>query len=137
MTANRLPTAEAAKRYMLAGKATVTLRSNASGTHFTYEINQADDGSVHFVAALVDDGYLYLGMISNRGFRLTKKSAFKYDNPRVKAFDYAWKAILAGKMPPQLDVFHDGTCGRCKRQLTHPDSIETGLGPECATKGNF
>ena len=27
---------------------------------------------------------------------------------------------------------HSGSCGRCGRKLTVPESIDTGLGPECA-----
>jgi hypothetical protein len=32
------------------------------------------------------------------------------------------------------EVYHEGRCGRCNRKLTVPESIETGLGPECASK---
>lgn len=32
----------------------------------------------------------------------------------------------------RVEVWHEGSCGRCGRKLTVPSSIETGLGPECA-----
>jgi hypothetical protein len=37
-------------------------------------------------------------------------------------------------LPGSVDVLHSGRCGRCGRTLTTPDSIERGLGPECAHK---
>ena len=33
-----------------------------------------------------------------------------------------------------FDFQHEGRCGRCGRRLTVPESIEIGLGPECASK---
>lgn len=30
------------------------------------------------------------------------------------------------------EILIEGRCCRCNRALTHPDSIETGIGPECA-----
>jgi hypothetical protein len=31
-----------------------------------------------------------------------------------------------------VDFWHDGRCGRCSKGLTVPESVERGLGPECA-----
>ena len=31
-----------------------------------------------------------------------------------------------------LEVWHEGRCGRCNRALTVPESIASGIGPECA-----
>ncbi len=30
-----------------------------------------------------------------------------------------------------IEIWHDGICGRCGRKLTTPESISTGYGPEC------
>lgn len=30
-----------------------------------------------------------------------------------------------------VEIWHEGKCGRCGRQLTVPESIESGFGPEC------
>lgn len=35
----------------------------------------------------------------------------------------------------RVEVWHDGKCGRCRRDLTVPESVARGLGPECAEKG--
>ena len=37
-----------------------------------------------------------------------------------------------GNLPPALEVWHEGRCGRCGRKLTTPQSVETGFGPVCA-----
>lgn len=34
----------------------------------------------------------------------------------------------------QLEYYHMGHCGRCNRELTVPESIINGIGPECAKK---
>jgi hypothetical protein len=33
-----------------------------------------------------------------------------------------------------FELRHEGRCGRCGRRLTTPESIDRGLGPECASK---
>jgi hypothetical protein len=38
------------------------------------------------------------------------------------------KIVAAG-----FNLQHAGKCGRCGRKLTVPQSIETGIGPECAS----
>jgi hypothetical protein len=38
------------------------------------------------------------------------------------------------ELPKGLKVHHEGRCCRCGRKLTVPESIETGLGPECASR---
>ena len=35
-------------------------------------------------------------------------------------------------LPKTVEVWHEGICGRCGRKLTVPESVERGLGPECA-----
>jgi hypothetical protein len=34
-------------------------------------------------------------------------------------------------LPECIEIWHEGKCGKCGRQLTVPSSIETGIGPEC------
>lgn len=34
-----------------------------------------------------------------------------------------------------VEVWHKGKCGRCNRDLTTPESIANGFGPECLKKG--
>jgi Family of unknown function (DUF6011) len=61
-----------------------------------------------------------------------QKSRVGREAPSAKAFDWAWRALTKGTMPANLEVWHEGRCGRCGRKLTVPESIARGIGPECA-----
>lgn len=135
-----------ASTYALAGNATITLRSLATGQHYTYKVQRGEprDGDArpapHFVKLLVGpentSDYAYLGMITGaQGFRLTKASKHSVESPAVKAFVFFYtQVIVAGRIPPTLEVRHEGSCGCCGRALTVPESIDRGIGPECAKR---
>jgi hypothetical protein len=142
-------TAEQARQFAMAGNATITLRSKATGARFTYKIqaphvpgnegtNAARDLSqgVFFVKVLTgadnENSYSYLGHI-RRGifFHGGTKARIGRDAPSAKAFAWAWKSFQQDAIPSQLEVWHEGRCGRCARKLTVPSSIASGFGPEC------
>lgn len=130
--------------FMFAGKAIVTLRSTRTGARYTYKIKRApakpdqpNAPVVYFVSLLAgpDNGsdYVYIGIIGDRGFRTTAKSAMKSDSAPVRAFEWALaKMRESAAIPEGLEIWHEGRCGRCGRLLTVPESIAQGLGPECA-----
>ena len=123
----------AIKAFLGAGKATVTLQSQATDNHYTYRVIKKDDVSLVLILTGGDQEFTYLGMIGNRGFTLTPKSRLNNGSVPVKAFRYFYDNVIgAGRLPSQLTVRHEGKCGRCGRPLTHPDSIDSGIGPECA-----
>lgn len=132
-------------RFMLAGNAYVTFQSRRTGTRFTYHVELADPrpgddrAPPHFVSVLTGPdnsaSYDYLGCIfEGERFRRTAKSRIAEDAPSAVAFGWVWRTLLSGKMHPELAVYHEGRCGKCGRRLTTPESIETGLGPVCASK---
>jgi uncharacterized protein DUF6011 len=132
--------------FMLAGNATMTLRSKKTGTRFTYRVRANHDGAVHFVALLRGEnnegdrfcqprrrsyfGYVRRGVFHHGG----AKAKVEYDASSVKAFSWTFKQITQGEMSNQLEIWHEGRCGRCGRKLTVPESIASGIGPECAEK---
>lgn len=127
--------------YILAGNATVTVLSVKTGQRFTYRIRQSEarEGRdrVHFVGVLTGadntGDYRYLGTIFSRDkFVVTKKSAIGPGAPCAVAFGWLFEHLdsLA------VELWHEGSCGRCGRKLTVPESIATGLGPVCAGKEN-
>jgi hypothetical protein len=138
----RLSNAIDASRYILAGKSTVTLVSKKTGARFTYRISVSDDGACHFVALLSGPNngadYKYLGRISRGIFWLGRKvpraDDISRDAPSARAFEWTWKRLARQVLPDDLEVWHEGSCGRCGRTLTVPSSVERGFGPECATK---
>ena len=131
-----------AERYTLGGKAIITLASLKTGTRFTYRVTAAPDGACHFVALLNGPDntadYKYLGRIARSIFWAGRKSPragdITADAPSSKAFAWAWRSIVSGSIPSQLEIWHEGRCGRCNRKLTVPGSIKQGFGPECIDK---
>jgi hypothetical protein len=138
----QLTTARTAAQFMTAGKATVTLVSEKTGTRFTYKITAAEDSDVFFVGLLTgpdnESNYAYLGRIARgvfwQGRKVPRAGDVSRDAPSSKAFDWAWRALAKGTMPAQLQIWHEGQCGRCGRKLTVPESIASGFGPECIGK---
>jgi hypothetical protein len=131
---------EAAKTvaFMLAGNAHVTFQSQRTGTRFTYHVRLADrrpgDTRIcHFVSVLTGpDHYEYLGCIyAERAYVRGHKSRIAAAATSSIAFVWVWTHLLAGKMHPELGVWHEGRCGKCGRRLTTPESVARGLGPVC------
>lgn len=133
-----------AAAFVMAGNATLTLRSTKTDARYTYKVRLADkkqpsDAPAYFVSLLSgpdnDADFTYLGMIFSTGFKLTKKSRLPTTALPVRAFAYFYSnCVVAGRMPSELQVWHEGRCGACGRKLTVPESLVTGLGPECAAK---
>lgn len=126
------------RTFVLAGNATITLQSQKSNRHFTYRIHRAPDSEVWFVSVAVQhDLFHYLGVISPMArslqFKWTAKSKVQADALSFLGFFYFWRHIETNRMPPDMIVRHENRCGRCGRPLTHPSSIDAGIGPECAS----
>ena len=136
----RLTNAADAIAFMTAGKAIITLVSTKTGARFTYRISASDDGTAYFVGLLNGPDntadYKYLGRISRGVFWLGRKvpkaGDISRDAPSAKAFDWSWRVLARGVLPAELEIWHEGRCGRCARVLTVPASIARGFGPECA-----
>lgn len=132
-------TADNVKAYVLAGNATITLKSSDGSKHYTYKITKCDNNeNLFFVKALYgndnEKDYRYVGCYfsDTKYFSVCKDCK---DIPsavwpkRVRNIAYFFNNI--DNLPDKLMVYHSGTCGRCGRKLTTPESIERGLGPEC------
>lgn len=121
-----------AQEFILAGSAIVTLRSRRTGAHYTFRVRASSGGSAHFVTQLVaPDQYEYLAAIIDGELRLTRKSPAEPTRP-ILAFAFMWNWLKQGVIPSDLELYHEGRCGRCGRPLTNPDSINRGIGPECS-----
>lgn len=137
-----LRTAQEAISFMTAGNSTVTFVSRKTGTHFTYRIWRPENASedMHFVSLLTgpdnESSYRYMGRLRRgvyfHGRTHTKAGDIQPSAPSAVAFMWGYGFLVKGIMPLLLEVMHEGKCGRCGRKLTHPNSIATGIGPECA-----
>lgn len=124
---------------VLGGNATITLESSGTGAYYTFKIKKnKQEENMFFVSLLTGpdnhSSYSYMGCIFDRSrFTLTKKSKYTKDSIPVKAFVYFFNALIMKdeKRLAKINVYHAGTCNRCGRKLTTPDSVEIGLGPTC------
>jgi hypothetical protein len=147
------------RTYLFAGNSTFTLVSKATGRRFTYKVKSVaqdrnfqwstnnQNRNFFFVSVLTGpdntrDSYTYLGELIRQepsghcfAWRHGRKSAVSPDALSAKGF--AWfvaKIESSSDIKDVLEFWHEGKCGRCGRTLTVPESIESGVGPECAGK---
>lgn len=142
-----LSTAERALTFILAGNAYFTIRSRKTGTRYTYRVNLPKPdptrrqyaNPAYFVSLLAGPDntgdYVYLGMIADNVFKLTRASKMKNDSTPVKAFRWVLERLMRNEFPPDTEIWHEGKCGKCGRMLTVPESIASGIGPVCAEGG--
>jgi hypothetical protein len=134
------------KDWVLGGHAIFTV-ANPKGTRYTYKIVGVEDRNtlgqlIYFMSLLSGpdntDNYVYMGIVSVTAGRLIRTRATKL-NGTLESWRVAeWVLALLwnGKSVPEgYYLSHAGRCGRCGRLLTVPESIEAGLGPDCAARG--
>lgn len=132
------------REFVLAGNSTFTLKSLKSGEHYTYCVRRTNGASARTYSWFVDAvvGYKdrrYIGLLVKPGasmeFRKTRGSKLEDKAEPILALQWFSHWVLnQGYAPAQLEFRHEGRCGRCGRELTHPDSIDRGIGPECISK---
>lgn len=139
--AARLTSIETITAFVFAGRATFTLHNRETGNRFTFRVERAPDRDLNqlfFVAVLNGPDnqrdYAYLGTATARwGYRHGQKSKIAADAQSARTAGWLFRHLRFGApLPPQVDFHHEGTCGRCGRPLTTPESVERGLGPVCA-----
>jgi hypothetical protein len=138
--------------FFSAGKAIFTVK-NPAGTHYTFQIRKKEfpkqvrnhasyslDQKVCFFVSLLTgpdniSSFTYLGLFhqDTNAVVLTKKSKYADDSTPVKVVRWAIKKIcMSEPIPAGYSIQHEGQCCRCGRRLTTPESIDAGIGPECA-----
>ena len=139
----KLENVEDIKRFIIGGKAIMTLESKRTGSWFTYKIKKAkkdDANSPFFVSVLTgvnnESAYTYMGTIFNNDnklkFILTKNSKIGEDALSYKAFNFFFKLLLENKLHDEIAIYHRGICCVCGRALTTPESLKNGIGPFCS-----
>ncbi len=121
-----------AREYLLAGNAVVTFRNSSTGNRFTYKVRRPDDDHPHFVMIRTgSEDWTFMGTIFNgTDYRHGKRSSINRGSQSAKTFVWLWRNIDA--LPPEIEIWHEGFCLRCGRQLTVPESIKSGYGPICS-----
>jgi len=123
-------------KFITAGNATVTFLNTKTNNRFTYKIKRSktskEDNSIFFVKVLTNpDLYQFVGSIFKNKFKHSQKSKISAEAQSVVVFQYVFGKLMEGQLDSCVEIWHEGHCGRCGRQLTVPESIENGIGPEC------
>ena len=127
------------REFVTAGKAIFTF-SNATGERYTFKISAPDNFRGEYFASVMkgtdnENDYRYVGMMSGAGLtlRTTKASRFPEASKEFRVLAFALDIIAQRRaLPAGYDLRHAGRCGRCGRTLTTPESIDRGIGPDCA-----
>lgn len=130
------------KTFALGGNATFTLVSKKTGNRFTFRVRKGKQPSApHFVSLMNgpdnERNFEFLGTIfgDGRNFVHGKKSRISREAPSARAFAWLWDNVTANDVcPASAEFHHEGKCCCCGRKLTVPESIVSGIGPECAKK---
>jgi hypothetical protein len=126
---------DSALDFILAGNSTVTFLNTQSQNRFTFKVTKPKDKDVHFVSVLTGpDTYTFLGSIFNGNFKSSKKSTISESSQSFQVFNFVFNRLKTKNLPNIIEIYHEGKCGRCGRQLTVPESIVSGFGPECVKK---
>ncbi len=123
-------------KFFSGGRAKFTV-SNPKGDRYTFRIGHSKETQPLFVSLMTgpdnENSFTYLGIFypETNEVKLTAKSKYTEDTLPVKVVRWAVKAVAASKVPVGYAIQHSGTCCRCGRTLTTPESIQNGIGPEC------
>jgi len=144
MNEAKFTTAEDALNFILSGRATFTIVSKKTGQRFTYKVERSykevleekPDLGFRWVKLLTgndnETSYSFIGTIAGRVYAHSKKAKISESAPAVVAIRWVMHHLAKGELQEdQLEIWHEGRCGKCRRKLTVPESIANGLGPEC------
>ena len=142
MNGHRFTTAEDAKTFILGGSAVFTITSLKTGKHFTFKVKEKKEEGLNgpnlrFVNVLAGpDNHSFdesIPWVHPIGWQAP--DCIWQGRPDALALKH-WRGFLSphnDNLPEQVKIQHEGRCCKCNRVLTHPESLDRGIGPECAS----
>lgn len=130
------------REFLTAGRAIFTV-SNPKGERYTFRAlreAKAIRDDIFDIALLTgtdnESSYQRVCRLYGANLKIAWRGGwFPPESKPFKVFKWAVGLLEAKKpLPPGYEVRHAGRCGKCGRLLTVPESIESGLGPECSKK---
>mgnify|MGYP000844572932 FL=1 len=127
----------------LAGRAVLTFRNLETGTHMTVRLKQWRDRQDRKVRlpiysveiSLLGDrrsGYEYAGTLFSDTWRVKLGRGVTLDSRLGRSLTWLMASIRnPAPLRGRVGLFHEGRCCECGLPLTHPESIDTALGPVC------
>lgn len=134
-----------ALQFVVGGNAYFILKSKRTGVELSYHIyppksHDKEKPGVLWVNVLVTSSthseYKYIGFMKVLEGKWEYYYSFRTEAvlataTSVAAFKWFMKLLYSGNYSNNLEIFHQGRCCRCGRELTTPQSILSGIGPRC------
>ena len=128
-----------------AGRSRITLQNSAKGSHVRLKISEKrekKDGKMvgtgrFFVFTSIlndgDTGWDFAGTFysDTKGYSLGRTHTKGSQVDRILGFVQGALRNPQVLNEKRVNLFHEGRCCRCAMPLTHPDSIQLGVGPDC------
>ena len=127
----------------LAGRANITFRNNEQLTHMNVRIKQLRDKEdrkkmlpiYHVNISLLADGrsgHQFAGTLFAESLTYVLGKGVTPSSRLAQALGWVVAAIKDPTiLGTRVGLFHNGTCCKCGLPLTHPESINTAMGPVC------
>lgn len=122
--------------YILAGKPEFMLKSTKNQVEEIYVVRLSKDGDRYWVQNRTREYLGRLELVENDLYAFTRTRAMllPYQEKQVERFEWFWLRFLQKTLPPHIEVRYAGRCAHCGRELTHPESLPIGIGPDCFKK---
>ena len=131
------------RNFVFMGRSVFTLENNETGNYLTFQIREVKKkGKVvpnEFTVqckSLGDKahGYQFLGFLNlaTKRFNTYKRTPNTFIG--FKVFFWLMQNMERLEDFTKLAIYHEGRCCKCSLPLTVPESIDSGIGPECKRK---
>lgn len=127
------------RNFIFAGRSVFTLENNETGNYITFKIKELKKNykvipGVFVVECKVlgdkDTGYRFLGFL-NLNERKFRRRFWDHNFIGYTTLFWLLKNLENLEKYEKLSIYHEGRCCKCGMPLTVPESIDSGIGPEC------
>jgi hypothetical protein len=122
----------------LAGKSRLTIKNPETGNHIKIRMRRKKDSPVYYLQLAIlgdsDPGYRYAGAYQVESNKFFPAKDIQRGSRMERIASFLIEAVSNPFRLNRMEIMHEGQCCRCGRKLTHPESIQHGIGPECSGK---
>ncbi len=132
-------TPEQFRNFIFAGRSVFTLENSETGNYLTFKVKQIKKnykevpGQFAIECKTLGDkahGYKFLGFV-DLNERKFKKRYWDSNFVGFKTWVWLLKNLERLEDFTKLAIYHEGRCCKCGMPLTVPESIDSGIGPDC------
>ena len=132
-------TPEQFRNFIFAGRSVFTLENSETGNYLTFKVKQIKKnykevpGQFAIECKTLGDkahGYKFLGFV-DLNERKFKKRYWDANFVGFKTWVWLLKNLERLEDFTKLAIYHEGRCCKCGMPLTVPESIDSGIGPDC------